>query len=147
EAGPLSTLELEDLVAFGEVVVEGRALPQPNGQILAEYIEDVTKRSPDRLSLYRTAASTLDSLAGRRFASLEIPERLALIRQHGLAGQRVPPGSDAHPLAAEIRTLRTRAVPDLIRAYYGSSAGRAVVGYDTFPGRCGDLLRYTRLQS
>ena len=37
-----------------------------------------------------------------------------------------------------MRIVRTRAVPDLIGGYYGSPAGWAVVGYQSFPGRCGD---------
>ena len=122
----------------------GGTLAPAERRYLVEYIEDRTKGSPEYLSLYRTAASTLDRLAGRRFVSLELGERLQLIARHGLAGRRAQPGDDLGPLSTEMRTLRARVVPDLIRGYYSSAAGWAVVGYQTFPGRCGDLTRYTR---
>jgi hypothetical protein len=147
QTGPLSPLEMEDLIAFGEVLVAGGVLPPDERQVLSEYIEERAKSSPEQLTLYRTVASTLERLAARRFASLEVRERLEIIAHHGLAGRRVQAGDDSHPLAADIRALRTRAVPDLIRGYYSSSAGWAVVGYHTFPGRCGDLMRYTRPES
>jgi hypothetical protein len=38
-------------------------------------------------------------------------------------------------------------VPDLIRGYYESAAGWALVGYSTFPGQCGDLASYTRAEA
>jgi len=139
----LSTTETEDLVAFGEVVVEGRALTLAERRHLVEHIEDRAKRSPEYLSRYRAAASTLVGMAGRRFAGLEISERIDLIARHGLAGRGVQPADDLD-LSAKTRVLRTRVAPDLIRGYYGSVAGWAVVGYQTFPGRCGELTRYTR---
>ena len=140
ESGQLSTPEMEDLVAFGEVLVEGRTLAQAERRYLIEHIEDRATRSPDYLTLYRTAASTLDRVAGRRFASLEVRERIDLITRHRLGAVQGP----GEKLPDEMRALRMRAVPDLIRGYYGSPAGWAAVGYDTFPGRCGDLTRYTR---
>src|SRR2546422_1875618 len=40
----------------------------------------------------------------------------------------------------EIYTLSLHdALPIFLAGYYGSPAGWAVVGYATFPGRCGDL--------
>ena len=93
------------------------------------------------------AVSTLQRLAGRRFASLEIRERAELIGRHRLTASHVWPGEDLGPFPEEMRALRMRIVKDLIGGYYGSSAGWAVVGYQTFPGRCGDLTRYTRAES
>jgi hypothetical protein len=142
ESGALSTGEMESLAAFGEVLVEGRALPPAERRYLLEHIEDRT-RSPEYLSLYRGAASTLDRLAGRRFASLEVHERIDLIARYRLAAP-VRPGENLGPFADEIRTLQIRTTRDLIRGYYASPAGWAVVSYDSFPGRCGDLTRYTR---
>jgi hypothetical protein len=43
--------------------------------------------------------------------------------------------------------VRTRVIPDLIEGYWGSPAGWAAVGYEAFPGRCGDLTRYTRSEA
>ena len=47
------------------------------------------------------------------------------------------------PFPDDASLVRTRVVPNLIAGYYASPAGWAVVGYDVFPGRCGDLARYT----
>ena len=145
--GALSGAELEDLVAFAETVVEGRTLTPADRGYMVQHIEDRTRQSPEYLSLYRTTARTLDRLAGRRVASLELRDRIELAARHRLGDQRVLPGEDLGPFAEEVRALRTRAVGDLIEGYYRSPAGWAVVGYATFPGRCGDLTRYTRPES
>lgn len=147
ETGPLSTVEMEDLVAFGEVVVEGRNLTPAERRYLFDHIEDRTRRSPGDLALYRLAANTLDRVAAKRFASLGLRERLDLTARHGLAGWRGRPEDDPGLSSPEIRTLRMRIVPDLIRGYYASPAGWAAVDYETFPGRCGDLTRYSRPES
>ncbi len=139
--GSLTKAEMEDLVAFGEVVVEGRTVARAERECIVEFIEDQTRSSPEYLSLCKTAASIFDRVAGRRFSSLDIHERLDLIARHGLAGW---PGRLEMDPAPEILSFRRRLVPDLIRAYYASPAGWADVGYESFPGRCGSLTRYTR---
>lgn len=147
EPGSLSSAELEDLVAFAEVLVEGRTLALDERGYVVEHIEDRTRRSAEYLSLYRTTVNTLERLAGRRVASLEIRERIELAARHRLGDPRVMPGEDLGPFAEEVRALRKRTVRDLIEGYYRSPAGWAVVDYATFPGRCGDLTRYTRPES
>ena len=147
KTGTLSSAEMEDLIAFAEVLVEGRTLTPAERGSLVEHIEERTRRTQGHLSIYRTTVSTLERLGGRRFASLEIRERIQLVARHRLAAAEVWPGEDLGPFPKEMRTLRTRAVPDLIGGYYGSPAGWAAVGYETFPGRCGDLTRYTRQES
>ena len=142
----LSRAELDELVAFGEALIEGRTFGPAERRSLVEHIEDRTKRDPTRVSLYQATVSTLNRLAGRSFASLNIHERIELISRRGLAGSPVLQGDDIGPLPGEIHTVRILVVPDLIRGYYVSAAGWAVVGYETFPGRCGDLSRYTRAE-
>jgi hypothetical protein len=144
QASQLSTAEIADLVAFGEALVEGRTFHLTERQSLVEHVADRMKRNPGYLALYRTTVSTLDRLAGRPFARLEVDERLELIVRYRLVGPPDPEGEDLGPLRTDIHALRMQTVPDLIRGYYGSSAGWALVGYQTFPGRCGDLMRYTR---
>lgn len=141
---PLSIAEVDDLVALGELLVEGRALTSGERLYLVEHIEEQTRRNPGYVSLYRSAASILTRLGGRRFARLEVRDRIDLIARHRLTAPVEDRAQDPDPLAADMRALRTQAIPDLIRGYYASPAGWAVVGYDTFPGRCGDLTRYTR---
>jgi hypothetical protein len=145
--GMLSGAEVEDLVAFGEVMVEGRPLDLAERGFLVDHLEYRTRNSPEYLALYRTTAGALDQLAGRRFGDLEIQERTELVGRHRLVTSRGRAGEDPSPLTAETRAALTRAVKDLIGGYYGSPAGWAVVGYDTFPGRCGALTRYTRQEA
>lgn len=142
--GGLSTSELDDLVAFAELLVEGRPLSPPERAHLVENIEERTARERDYLALYQTTVSLLKRLAGRRFASLDVPRRIDLIQRHRLNSADVDPDEKLGPFADDVRAVRTRALRDLIADYYGSPAGWAVVGYDAFPGRCGDLERYTR---
>lgn len=143
-AGGLSTSELDDLVAFAELLVEGRPLSPPERVHLVENIEERVARERDYLALYQTTVSLLNRLAGRRFASLDLPRRIDLIQRHRLNSADVDPDEKLGLFADDVRAVRTRALRDLIADYYGSPAGWAVVGYDTFPGRCGDLERYTR---
>jgi hypothetical protein len=145
--GPLSVEELEDLVAFGEILVKGETFATAERRLFVEYIEDQTGRRPEFLAAYRTTVQTLGVLAGRRFASLGIRERTELVDHHHLADRQLGPEPDVGQFPTEIRTIRTRVAKDLIGGYYGSSAGWAVVGYQTFPGRCGDVRRYTRAES
>ncbi len=86
----------------------------------------------------------LDRLAGTRFSGLALDRRRALLSRHRLTSATVLPGEPLGPYPDDARAVRTRAVPDLIGGYYASPVGWAAVGYATFPGRCGDLARYTR---
>jgi len=143
----LSEPEVEDLVAFAELLVEGRALSPVERDSLVGSIAEHVAREQGYLELCRTTISLLQRLAGRRFSSLDMTERIELMTRHRLNSADVPPGDDLGPLADAARAVRTRARPDLIGDYYNSPAGWAVVGQDVFPGRCGDLERYTRPES
>ncbi len=140
----LSAAELDTLLAFGAVIVEGRVLSPAERDGLAEQIEESTRRNPDQLSSYRMAAATLDQLAGARFAQLELRARAELVARHRLDVRIVSPDENPGVFGAEVLAIRTRTVPDLIDVYWSSPAGWAAVGYAAFPGRCGDLGRYTR---
>lgn len=143
ELRPLSGAELDTLLAFGEVVVDGRLLPAAARATLTEAIADAISHAPDRASLYRGAALFLDHLAGRELGSLEFADRAELIARHRLDIRAV-----AHErVADDALFIRTSLGPELIVAYWRSAAGWAAVGYQTFPGRCGDLVRYTRPES
>ena len=139
----LSSAEVEDLVAFGESLVEGRPLALEERRFLVEHLEYRTRSSSEYLSLYRGTATALERLSGRRFADLEVRERVEVIGQHRLAPARGRGDGDPSPLTVKTRTALTRAARDLIEGYYRSPAGWAAVGYDAFPGRCGELTRYT----
>src|SRR2546421_591140 len=76
-------------------------------------------------------------------ATLAPLERSALVTRFRLGSAATLPDEDLGPFPDDASLVRTRVVPDLIAGYYASPAGWAVVGYDVFPGRCGDLARYT----
>jgi hypothetical protein len=143
----LSEPELEDLVAFAEVLVEGRALSPVEGDSLARSITEHIERDQDHLGLCRTTVSLLRRMAGRRFSSLTMTERIELMTRHRLNAPDAPPEDDRDPFADAARAVRTRVRRALIADYYRSPAGWAAIGYDVFPGRCGDLERYTRPES
>ena len=142
--GPLSRSELENLVAFAEVLVEGRPfLVEERAAVLDYLAARAGEPSGYYLELYRTTARLLDRLAGIRFSGLAPDRRRALLSRYRLTSAAVLPGEALGPYPDDAREVRTRAVPDLIGGYYGSPMGWAAVGYTTFPGRCGDLARYT----
>jgi hypothetical protein len=143
----LSESELADLIAFAGLLVEGRALSPVEREALVENIAERTAREREYLELCRTTVSLLQRLAGRRFSRLGPTERLELLTRHRLRSADVRPEDDLGPFAADTRAVRTRATRELIADYYNSPAGWAVVGYDVFPGKCGDLARYTRPES
>ena len=142
--GTLSRPELEDLLAFAEVLVEGRPLSPLERGYLLDHIEYRANRGGGYyLSLYRATVGLLNRLAGAPFSSLDVAQRIVLMTRHRLTSSDVRPRENLGAFPEEVRAVRTRAVPDLIGGYYGSPAGWAVVRYGAFPGRCGDLARYT----
>jgi hypothetical protein len=151
-AGPtpddhLSAAQLDDLLAFAGILVEGRTLSADERRVLLDHVAARTGEGGGYyLSLYRTTVALLARLAGAPFSSLDLQARIALIERHRLGSSRVRPGEPQGPSPDEMEEVRARAVPDLIAGYYASPAGWAAVGYTTFPGRCGDLARYTRAE-
>lgn len=144
EAAPaaLSDADRDDVVAFAEVVVAGGTLSATERSVLLEHVHDRLNRGEQYyVDLYRTTAGLLMRLAGARFSTLDVAQRVALVTRSRLAVADVRPGET---VGDDARAVRTRAVPDLIGAYYASPAGWALVGYSAFPGRCSDLARYTR---
>jgi hypothetical protein len=131
-------------LAFAEVLVQDRPLTADERRDLIEHIDDWARTLPDQLAFYRRAARLLDRLAGKPFADLLIPDRIALLDRHQLRARSVPVEQDPDSIAEDARAIRSRVVPALIEGYWSSSAGWVAVGYEVFPGRCGDLTRYTR---
>src|SRR5262249_43574657 len=120
----LSPAELETLVAFGETIVEGRALPPDARATLTEGIAGALDGAPGRVGLYRAAARLLDRLAGGRLAGLSLADRAAIVARHRLDVRVV----DEEPaLPDDARFVRTSLVPELIVGYWRSSAGWAAI--------------------
>jgi len=139
-APSLSASELDTLVAFGEVIVDGRRLTQDARTALVAAIAETLRRSSDEVERYRGAARLFDRLAVGRLGALDLTDRAALIARHRLDARIIADES----ISEEARFVRTDLARELIVAYWQSAAGWAAVGYQTFPGRCGDLTRYTR---
>jgi hypothetical protein len=143
----LSGDEIEDLVAFGEVLVASEPLRPEDRASFMEYLEiRSTQGGGYYRSLYRTTVSLLRRLAGTQFSDLEMARRMDLVGRHRLNVLELAAREDLGRFPEEVREVRTRAAPDLIAAYYASPAGWAAVGYTSFPGQCGDLTRYTRAE-
>jgi len=136
---------MENLVALAEVLVQGRPLSPFERGALIEAINERALTEPGHLRLYRLTASFLDQLGQTRFADLSLAERTEVVLRHGLVpDSEREESSRPLSLSEPEDAVRRVAVPDLIACYYRSPAGWAVVGYESFPGRCSDLLGYTR---
>jgi len=128
--------------------VEGRPLSPDERRHLVDHIERRAQQGGGYyFDLYRTTVGLLQRLGGARFSSLGAAQRIELMARHRLTSSNVRPKEHLARWPDDTRAVRTRAVPDLVGGYYGSPVGWAVVGYDAFPGRCGDLARYTRAES
>ena len=141
--GALTDAELAALVAFGECVVEGRALSPDGREVLRAHLVERAASTPGYLPWYREGARYLDGLGGAAFASLPLDARAALLaatvpleRTERLATWRLVFRGDAVALGHLV-------APDLIGAYYASAPGWRALGYASVPGQCGDLERYT----
>lgn len=141
---PLTAAEVQTLVALAEAAADDRPLSPEWRHDLGREITESARDDADERTAYRTAAALVDRLAGRAFAGLDFGERVALIAGQQLHVSAVPAEAPPGDFSEERRAVRTRAVPALVAAYWRSPAGWAAVDYDAFPGRCGDLTRYTR---
>ena len=142
--GALSDDEMASVVAFAEVLVEERTLSPAERGYLIEHVTDRTRSTPGYLALYRTTATLLDRLARTSFAALDLRGRADVMIRHRLTVSEVRIREYLLPFRRPELLVRALAVPDLIHGYYRSPAGWAVVGYAAFPGRCSNLIRYTR---
>jgi hypothetical protein len=142
--GSLSEKQMENLVAFGEALLEEQSMPEERRNDLIRHIDHRARNTPGFFLLYGMTADLLDRLAGMQFSKLPLTDCLNLITRNRLMVHDVKAREYLSPFHRQELTVRTLAVPDLITGYYSSPAGWAVVGYHSFPGRCGDLSSYTR---
>jgi hypothetical protein len=140
----LTAAEIDDLVAFGEALVAGPAYDPTHRRYLLEHIEARTADNADQRSAYRAARKVFVHLAGQPLSTLDIHARQQIIVRHKLAGAWDSRQDQAAVSHEELQLVRRQIAADLIRGYYASPAGWQIVGYDSFPGRCGDLTTYTR---
>jgi len=141
--GVLSGREMQTIVAFTAVLVEGRELNTQEAGYVVEHVTDRAGKTPGYFSLYRKTAGVLDGRAGAPFSSLSLEQRIALVMRHRLTDSDVRIRECLLPWSRATLAARALAVPDLIGGYYLSPAGWAAVGYEAFPSRCGELTRYT----
>ena len=142
--GALSASDMETIVAFGEALVVETPFSETEKGYLSRHIDHRTKNTPGFFSVYRLTADFLQCLVpSGEFSKLPLGERIKVLTRHDLLSYDVQAREYLSPFHREELMARTLAVPDLIVGYYASPAGWAVVRYETFPGRCGDLSRYT----
>ena len=144
---PAPADDVETLVSFAEVLVDGRLLSADTRRDLAQHLTDAAGQDPKQRELYRTTRQLLDRLAGGTFARLPLAERGALASRYRLEVRRLTAEEGDGGISEEAREVRTRIVPELIAVCWRSPAGWDAVGYSAFPGRCGDITRYTRPDS
>jgi hypothetical protein len=137
---PLSATEVEALVSFAEVVAAGDRLSAEARRHVASHVAESASEDGAQRMRYRETAGLLDRLAGSRFAALAIDDRRSIVARHRLDRSAMAAGERSDQV---VEGIRGNVVPDLIRAYWNSPDGWAVVGYSAFPGRCSDLARYT----
>jgi hypothetical protein len=143
--GTLSKHEIDALVAFGETLIGEKPFSEAEKEYLRGHIDYQTKNTPGFFSAYRLTANLLqDMTSSGEFVKLAVRERIDLLKRHDLLSYDVQAREYLSPFHRQELTTRTLIIPDLIGGYYASPAGWAVVRYDTFPGRCGDLSLYTR---
>lgn len=85
----------------------------------------------------------LNHLTKSQFSTLDLKDRVTVVLRHDLISHHVRMWEYLNPFQRQELTIRTYVVPDIIRGFYSSPAGWAVVGYEIFPGRCSNLFRYT----
>ena len=145
--GLLSAQEIQTVVAFAEIVVGGRALAPVERGHVQEHIGERTQATPGYLALYRSTSVLLDSLAGGSFWALDRAGRAGIVSRHDLGNADVRIREYLWPFRRREQSVRALAVPDLVAGFYASPAGWALVGYTVFPGRPGDLVRYTKAEA
>jgi hypothetical protein len=141
--GALTADELAALVAFGESVVEGRALSPDGRAVLRAHLVERAASAPGYLPWYRAGARYLDGLGGAAFASLPPDARGALLAAKVPLDQKARLATWRLVFRGDAVALGRLVAPDLIGAYYASAPGWRALGYASAPGQCGDLERYT----
>ena len=143
DSQPLSSTERRTLVDLAEVLGGGRPLLPIEREDILSHITQRETASSEMLAVYRETAALLNRLAEVPFSALPFSKRRELVaRQNHVPFRR---GTQLSDDAAHTKSVTVAL--DLIAAYYGTSVGWAVVGYGVFPGRCGDLVRYTHPES
>ncbi|MBI5406500.1 MAG: hypothetical protein HZA18_02250 [Nitrospirae bacterium] len=143
QTGILSKEEKETIIAFAEVLVKEKSLSIEERKYIIEHIDYRTQNTPGYLSIYRQTASLLNRITKSQFVTLDLSDRSKIVIHHNLISHQVRMWEYLNPFQRQELAIRTYAVPDIIKGFYSSPAGWALVGYDIFPGRCSNLFRYT----
>ncbi|MCC6544936.1 MAG: hypothetical protein IT392_10645 [Nitrospirae bacterium] len=143
QTGVLSIREKETIIAFGEVLVKEKSLTEEERKYFIEHIDYRTQNTPGYLSIYRRTANLLNRLANSNFSTLDLNDRVTVVISNHLNSHHVKGWEYLNLFRRQDLTIRTYVVPDIIKGFYSSPAGWAIVGYKTFPGRCSSQFRYT----
>lgn len=144
QTGILSNGEKETIIAYAEVLVKEKGLTIEERKYITEHIDYRTQNTPGYLSLYRSTASLLNRLTKSNFPALDLNERVTAVISNHLISHHVKGWEYLNPFQRQELTIRVYVVPDIIKGFYSSPAGWAVVGYEKFPGICSNLFLYTQ---
>lgn len=152
--GILQDIEMRDIAALGETLVAPESMPPVN--FFIDYVNAVTQNQPGFLKEYQHAAALLNTAsadflgkdARLHFAALSLPQRdkvlRALLWQYS-GSDLIVPKVEKIVASQHVLALRKYVMSPLIRHYYRSPYGWAIVGYESFPGRPPlDPRAYTR---
>jgi hypothetical protein len=145
--GLLTSEQLATLRALTEPIVGGAPLGDEAWEPVRVFLVGAARSQGGYRTLCVRACCLLDRLVQGRFATLSLLERTATVAAARLAVRPVPAAERllfGRRVEHEIRELL---VPDLIRAYFDSPAGWAMVGYEAALGECRDPWAYTRKPS
>jgi hypothetical protein len=155
DTGLLGDEEMTEVVALAETLLPQHLDPGVTQRFVQHHVDERTSKEQGYLEEYeravallqRTTGSLVD--AGARFSALSLVERNTVLselletRRTGV--RRLGNLFDRILGATEIPAFRIYVVEDLLRAFYRSAEGWAVVGYTNYPGvPARDPREYTR---
>ena len=145
--GLLTGRQLATLRAFLEVLVGMPALEEADWAPIRGAIAIAARERPGYRALCVSGCRVLDALGADRFADAAPAERVRLVEEARLAVRPVTPRELLVPGRRAQHEVRELLVPELIRAFFDSPAGWAVVGYTEPLGACRDPFAYARSPS
>ncbi len=142
--GPLSRRDVDTVLAYADVLLSDTGVSAAARVDLEGHVRDRCQHEPGYRDAYRLAVTVLDDAAGGEFASRPFDERRRIVHRRNLHRHDVRARDWLWTVDRRGLAVRALAARDLVAGFFLSSAGWALLGYETFPGRCRNLSDYTR---
>lgn len=152
--GMLSEKEMGIILALSEVLVPQDVTPEPRYVFFRNHINYKTSNVRGYLKEYREGVRLLEEATGeiiganKSFSKINMWEREKVLesilwRYH--SDEVIRPFLEKIFVSERTLAFREFVVKDILMAFYGSSAGWAIVGYSHYPGvPAADPREYTR---